>query len=343
MKHLTNLVTVTLTLILAASAYAQNPNKEFMMKTSELKSGVNNITFQSQGYKLAGLLFLPGGFSPDKIYPAVVITPPFNQVKEQAGSVYARKLAEQGFIALAFDHRGYGDSEGELRSYEYTPAFLEGIADAVSFLRMHNFVDISRVYGLGICAGATHIVATALTDKRFAAIATVSGMLNNQRSFFRTMNRTQAVATLKTANEARQKYYETGVQENVDLLGLGTKPAEDAPNVNKEGHDYYMTKRAGRKTYPNYTHMTPMFVNEDYPRYNAVTMAPNLYTPYLGIYGSKAMESTGPLTVAFYEAASEPKELYEVKEASHVSLYDIDKDVDRAVARMTDFFLKYAG
>ena len=44
----------------------------------------------------------------------------------------------------------------------------------------------------------------------------------------------------------------------------------------------------------------------------------------------------------FYEAASEPKELYEVPGASHVSLYDIDKDVDQAVAKMDEFFKKYS-
>lgn len=341
MKKLTILAAFVFVLAIAVGTYAETANKEFMMEPLQLNSGKNHIFFQSQGVKLSGLLFLPEGFSLEKQYPTVVITPPFNQIKEQTGSVYGTKLAANGFIAFAFDHKGYGESEGELRSYEYTPAFLEGISDAISFLRMHSFVDRERLYGLGICAGATHIVTTALTDKRLKAIATVSGMLNNQASFFATVSRKQAVAALQVANEAHQKYYETGVQENVDLLGLETKPAESALEVNKEGYNFYMTKRGGKETYPNYTHKGPMFVHEDYPRYNAVAMAPNLYTPYLGIYGSKAMNSTGPLTVVFYEAASEPKELYEVEGAGHVSLYDIDKDVDRAIAKMTNFFLQY--
>ena len=48
-----------------------------------------------------------------------------------------------------------------------------------------------------------------------------------------------------------------------------------------------------------------------------------------------------PLTVNFYKAASEPKELYKVPGATHVSLYDIDKDVDRAVAKIDEFFKKH--
>ena len=109
---------------------------------SDLSPGSNPVTFRSQGHDLAGLLFAPDDFDSSKKYPTVVFTGPFNQVKEQMGSVYAAKLAKLGYLALSFDHRGFGDSEGELRSYEYTPAKLEGISDAISFLRMHPNVAV---------------------------------------------------------------------------------------------------------------------------------------------------------------------------------------------------------
>ncbi|WP_035415625.1 alpha/beta hydrolase [Ferrimonas kyonanensis] len=304
-----------------------------------LTPGTNKVSFPSEGHQLAGLLFLPEGFDASQKYPTIVMTMAFNQVKEQTGSVYGKRLAALGYAAMVFDHRGFGDSEGKLRSYEYTPAKLEGLSDAISFLRMHDFVDRARFFGLGVCAGASHIVTTALTDKRLKAIATVSGMLNNAASLFGVMDRETAVAALTAANDAHQKYYETGIQENVDILGMSEPPAEDAPSTMHEGYDYYMTARAGRETNPNYTHMAPLFVNEDYPRYNATAMAPFLYTPFLGIVGKDA--DTAPLTQGFVEAASEPKELYEIEGASHVSLYDIDKDVDRAVTKINEFFQKH--
>ena len=62
---------------------------------------------------------------------------------------------------------------------------------------------------------------------------------------------------------------------------------------------------------------------------------------YVLISQEKAMVDTAPLTTMFYEAASEPKELFEVPGASHVSLYDIDRDVNQAVERMDAFFQKY--
>ncbi len=120
------------------------------MNGDNLKTGINKVVFPSEGLELSGLLFLPEGFNSSKSYPTVIMTTPFNQVKEQSGSVYGKKLAAQGYAAFVFDHRGFGESEGKLRSYMYTPAILEGLSDAISFLRMHEFAERERLYGLGI-------------------------------------------------------------------------------------------------------------------------------------------------------------------------------------------------
>ena len=147
------------------------------------------------------------------------------------------------------------------------------------------------------------------------------------------------------ANDARQKAYETGKVEYYDALNFENTPKEN------EGYDYYMTKRAGKETYPNYSHLSPKFLMENAPLTSGTDYAPFLYTPYLGIIGEKAlpkegetptMMHTGSLTTGFYEKASEPKELYVVSSASHVSLYDIDKDVSLAVNKMDTFFKKYS-
>ena len=303
-----------------------------------IQSGVNTVSFKSQGYNLSGLLYVPQAFEPNRQYPTVVFSGPFNQVKEQTGAVYGKKLAEKGYIALSFDHLGYGDSEGPVRNNEKASWKMDGIRDAVSYLGTLSFVDREKMYGLGVCASGGYMPIVATTDKRLKAIATVSGMMDNTASYFGVMTKEQLLPLFKMANDARQKAYETGELEYYDALGMESYDEEN------EGYDYYMTKRAGKETYPNYSHLAPKVLMEDAPLTSAVALAPYLYTPYLGIYGEKALSGdiqTAPLTIAFYENASEPKELYEVEGASHVSLYDIDKDVDRAVAKMDEFFKKY--
>ena len=57
----------------------------------KFKAGKNRVMFKSQGVKLSGLIFTPEDFDPNKSYPAVVFSGPFNQVKEQTGAVYAKE------------------------------------------------------------------------------------------------------------------------------------------------------------------------------------------------------------------------------------------------------------
>ena len=306
------------------------------------KAGKNEVRFKSQGVQLVGLVFTPEDFDEANSYPAVIFSGPFNQIKEQMGSKYGEKFAEKGYVFLAFDHLGYGDSEGEIRDFENSFTKMESIRDAISYLRTLPFVDREHFYGYGACASGGYMPLVAVTDKRMKAIATVSGMMDNQASYFGAMSKEQLMPLFEFANEARQKQYETGQVEYYDALNMSAIDPNNLPEgAVGEGYDYYMTARAGKETYPNYTHMAPKTLMESAPLTSARLYAPYLNTPYLGIYGEKAMADTGPLTTMFFEAASEPKEIFEVPGASHVSLYDIDEDVDLAVAKMDEFFKKY--
>jgi uncharacterized protein len=73
------------------------------------------VDFRSEGLRPAGDLYLPDG---DGSHTAVVLTGPFSSVKEQVTGDYAKRFARRGIAALAFDHRGWGQSEGLPRQHE---------------------------------------------------------------------------------------------------------------------------------------------------------------------------------------------------------------------------------
>ncbi len=110
-----------------------------------------------------------------------------------------------------------------------------------------------------------------------------------------------------------------------------------------------MTARAGAETNPNHSHLSPSSMSEAPTLADAMNYAPYIYAPFIGIVGEKAMDpangalATGPLTAEFVDKASEPKELVEVPGASHVSLYDVPEDMDRACEAMDAFFKKHGG
>lgn len=59
--------------------------------------------FKNRNFKVAGILFFPDDFDPSKKYPALVATHPGGRVKEQVSSLYGGKLADRGYVVLAFD------------------------------------------------------------------------------------------------------------------------------------------------------------------------------------------------------------------------------------------------
>jgi fermentation-respiration switch protein FrsA (DUF1100 family) len=64
---------------------------------------MERVTFENKGNTVVDNLFRPAGFAQGTKYPAIVVTHPFGAVKEQVPTTYAKLLAEQGFITLAFD------------------------------------------------------------------------------------------------------------------------------------------------------------------------------------------------------------------------------------------------
>ena len=111
---------ITLTLIAAlflVACQSQQQNEK-AMNTDNLKPGKNRITFQSEGLTLVGDLYIPQGYEAGQSYPGLVVGGSWTTVKEQMAGLYAEKMAENGFVALAFDHANYGESEGKARFYE---------------------------------------------------------------------------------------------------------------------------------------------------------------------------------------------------------------------------------
>ena len=134
------------------------------------------VTFQNRTITMAGDLYLPNGFKESEQYPAIVCVHPGGGVKEQTAGVYAQRLADQGFVTLAYDSSYQGASEG-------TPHFLDepmnrvgDVSSAVDYLTTLPFVDAERIGVLGICAGGGIAVKAASVDRRIKAVATASAV-----------------------------------------------------------------------------------------------------------------------------------------------------------------------
>ena len=125
------------------------------------------------GLRLAGLLRLPEGFDLKRNYPAVVITGPMLSVKEQAQSVYAKRLTEAGYVTLVFDGSYFGESEGLPRGQELPDVKESDIEGAVDYLVSLPYVDKDRIGGLGICGSGSYMSVAGVKEPRIKAVTAI--------------------------------------------------------------------------------------------------------------------------------------------------------------------------
>ena len=70
------------------------------------------VTFYSEGFRLVGDLYTPGGLRPDEPRAGIVLCHGYTGVKDLYLPDNARVLTEAGYVVLAFDYKGLGRERG---------------------------------------------------------------------------------------------------------------------------------------------------------------------------------------------------------------------------------------
>ncbi|MBN7822664.1 alpha/beta hydrolase [Bowmanella yangjiangensis] len=293
-------------------------------------------TLNGQNVTLAAVIHQPANFDASQKYPVIVVAHPGGGVKEQAAGLYAKKLAEQGLLAIAFDASFQGESTGEPRQLENPYIRTEDVSAVVDYLTTQTYVDTDRIGAMGICAGGGYTANAAINDRRIKAIATVSAV--NIGQMFRngwenTVKDADAMPYIAHGSQAR-----TSDANGTELATLPLAPMreEDAPNEElREAWEYYHTPRAQHANAPGFmtARSLPQIITYDaYHKAEAFLTQPIL-TVAGSVAGSKWMSDD-----LLARAASTDKQMHVIEGANHMSLYDKQPYVDEAVSVLAQFF-----
>ena len=294
------------------------------------------IQIPRNGIELAGVLFTPENFDETKQYPAIVVVHPGGGVKEQTAGLYADKLAEAGFVAVAYDASHQGESGGEPRFLESPSARVADISYVIDYLNNLPFVDNGHIGSLGICAGGGYADNAAQIDKRIKAVANVSGIDIGWlfRDAFGEDPFPTILATFEQVAQGRSAEAQGAELIVANYVPHTSEEAAAAPFAYaREAHNYYRTPRAMCPTAEN------KLLVRSFPEvlsYDALRFADKLLTqPLLLIVGEQS-DTAYQAESILERAASAKKELVRIEGATHVSLYD--KDADKAVEKLAGFF-----
>ncbi|MFI6876244.1 alpha/beta hydrolase [Streptomyces sp. NPDC050400] len=303
----------------------------------------DNVTFDSAGIRIAAHLYLPDTPAAGP-RPALVVGHPGTSVKEQTSGIYARRMAERGYVTLAFDAAHQGESGGLPRGLEDPAQRVEDFKAAVSYLATRDdVVDPDRIALLGICASGGYSLSAAGADRRVKAVATVSGV-DVARQFRLGADGTQDPAVFRTLLDAAARARTTAARgADAGVMTMFPETAEQAGELGGqhgvEGFEYYCTPRGEHERSAKFLAWESVDKLAFFDAFHAVPLiGPR---PLLQVVGSRAVTSW--MAVDVHQRATGPKELHWVEGASHVDLYDRKEYVDLAVDKLADFYATHLG
>ena len=311
-------------------------------KVFPLSEKVNHqkVSFQTQyGFTLVGDLYTPKANDKSQItnhkFAALAVSGPFGATKEQSSGLYAMKMAERGFVALAFDPSFTGESSGEPRRTVSPDINTEDFMAAVDFLSKLPEVDGERIGIIGICGWGGIALNAAAADTRIKATV-ASTMYDMTRvsgnGYFDSADSEEA------RHEARVALASQRLADPAAMAGGVVDPLpDDAPQFVKDYHDYYKTPRGyharsgnsndgwrviGTQAYANSRFL--YYINEI--RSAVLIMhGENAHSRYFGEAAYHYMvdgKADGYKTVVSPNPCPENKELLIIPDASHCDLYD---------------------
>ena len=311
-------------------------------KVFPLSEKVNHkkVSFKTQyGFTLVGDLYTPKANDKSQItnhkFAALAVSGPFGATKEQSSGLYAMKMAERGFVALAFDPSFTGESSGEPRRTASPDINTEDFMAAVDFLSQLPEVDADRIGIIGICGWGGIALNAAAADTRIKATV-ASTMYDMTRvsgnGYFDSADSEEA------RHEARENLSQQRLTDPAAMAGGVVDPLpDDAPQFVKDYYDYYKTPRGyharsgnsndgwrviGTQAYSNSRFL--YYINEI--RSAVLIMhGENAHSRYFGEAAYHYMvdgKADGYKTVVAPNPCPENKELLIIPDASHCDLYD---------------------
>ena len=138
------------------------------------------VSFYSEGVKLVGDVYSPDSSKPGERRAGIVLCHGYTGVKDIYLPDNARVLNEAGYVAMTFDYKGWGDSEGP-RSRLAPYSRVADVQAALSFLGAVPEVDPDRLGIYGTSYGGATVVWVGAIDTRVKCVVSVVGIGNGAR------------------------------------------------------------------------------------------------------------------------------------------------------------------
>jgi cephalosporin-C deacetylase-like acetyl esterase len=300
---------------------------------------VADIAFEAEDATLRGWLYRPQSQAGSS--PVVVMAHGYNCIKELYLDKYASSIASTGHVVLAYDHRNFGDSDGEPRQELDPWVQVRDYRHAITFAQTLDGVDPNRVGVWGTSYAGGHVLVVAAIDRRVGCVVAQVPTISGWESTLRRVP-PQALAGQRRAFDSdRLERFRSGPPQMVPMV---VDPAEAgaASHASADAWEFFTGKHAPpedqwrfRKWRNEITLRSLELYSEYEPGSFIERIAP---TPLLMIVGDADVVCPTDLALSAFNRAREPKRL-ELYHGGHFSAYTAQ--YERAATAATEWFTEH--
>jgi hypothetical protein len=255
--------------------------------------------------------------------PVVVMAHGYNCLKEFYLDKYAAAIAAAGHFVVAYDHRNFGESDGEPRQ-ELDPWLqVRDYRNAITYAQTLHGVDPDRVGIWGSSYAGGHVLVVAAIDRRVkcvvAQVPTISGWESTLRR-----NPPQALADQRALFDAdRLERFRGGAPKMVPMV---VEPSESAlaSHASADAWRFFTGQSSPPEDgwrFAKWRNEITLRSLELYSEYEPGSFVERIApTPLLMVVGDDDVVCPTDLTLEAFNRAREPKRL-ELYPGGHFSAY----------------------
>jgi fermentation-respiration switch protein FrsA (DUF1100 family) len=289
------------------------------------------VGFYSEGCRLSADLYLPPGLGPGQRRAGIVLCHGYTGVKDLYLPDNARVLNAAGYVALAFDYKGWGESEGP-RSRLAPHGRVADVQAALTFLGLQPEVDPNRLGLYGTSYGGATVVWVGAIDPRVKCVVSVVGIGHGGRWMRSVRRPDEWHDLLDRARADREKRVIDGRSAMADRSEILLPDRQSAALA-----------AAARRANPAAVNELPLEFIDDtlafHPEWVVDRIAPR---PILFITTDDDRLVPPAESQALFARAGEPKKLVTLKGFGHYEVY-AEPAFGQVMAEATGWFRQHLG
>jgi hypothetical protein len=280
------------------------------------------FAFPSDGLSLSGVVHVPDNLKPGERRPAIIMMHGFGANKNGGPEWVCRQFESWGYVALRFDYRGCGESEGE-RGRVIAMEEVSDARNAVTAMAARPEVDPKRIALCGSSLGAGVAVQATAMDERVGAVILENGLGHGER-VIRSMHTPESWGKfLQMVEDGRRHREQSGQSKMIHRFEIFEMPKDLQVNLTSNNSLMHFTAETAVSFF--------MFRPED-----AIgRISPR---PILMLHSARDRVCTPEEAYSLARHAGPPFELHLMDGADHFMFVDTDP---RVAQTLRDWLDKY--